>query len=664
MKKPAYCIIILFLTMLSSCRQKKLTEQEEIAYWKSAFIDSSLQLLYKHKDTTAALHYFDSAASKAHQITVYPKAARFDIQAEYFYFFTKNDTSTAKFIDSSLALYQTPQLQNAYPRSYVSMLLFGGQIAYRLKQYTKANDYFFRAKLLGSTHLNACEQSAFAYNIAMVLYRQQNFAASLNYFRQAYQLRSTCAPQSFEVVLQQQEIQSNMGLCYLELKEYDSAMMQFDAALSIANKYKDTLGPRFMDRIYGVVYGNKVRVLIEQKRLMAAHELAVRAIALNDRVGYEQDFAQGVKLSLAEIYRQENNLDSMYAVLSGVKTYMEHADEVNRVQFQRLMAAYYEQTAQPQRAIQHLKAYFSLKESINQHQKLLTAADVNRQLRQKQQQLQIVKLTSEKKTAFTGLWITIIFLVMMVAIIYLVYYSYRRSKKNLKAMQALNQEVERQKANNEIAARQQHKAITEAVIRAQETERSVIGLELHDNINQVLTTVKLHNEMLMEGIGDPKTILPRTVQYLQDCINEIRGLSRRLSAPTLGKMSLEESVKELIDSVNATSKVKIIHQITGLENTVLKQELHLGIYRILQEQLNNILKHANASEVFISLEQQNDRLHLLVADNGEGFVLSNKNTGIGLVNMQTRAESLNGTFDLQSRPGHGCKITVMLPCLQ
>ncbi|HEU4632774.1 MAG TPA: ATP-binding protein, partial [Flavisolibacter sp.] len=126
--------------------------------------------------------------------------------------------------------------------------------------------------------------------------------------------------------------------------------------------------------------------------------------------------------------------------------------------------------------------------------------------------------------------------------------------------------------------------------------------------------------------------------------------------------TLEESVKDLVNSINATSKVKITHQITGLENQTLKQELHLGVYRILQEQLNNVLKHAEASEVFIQLEHRENRLQLQVADNGKGFVMNNQKNGIGLVNMQTRAENLNGTFEIDSQPGKGCKIKVMLPC--
>jgi signal transduction histidine kinase len=334
-----------------------------------------------------------------------------------------------------------------------------------------------------------------------------------------------------------------------------------------------------------------------------------------------------------------------------------------QLEWQRLMAAYYEQTSRPGSAVVFLKGYTVLKDSLATAQKQLTAADVTRQLKDKEQELQIAKLEKDKHVAVLSLWVTMAISSMALVIIYLIYINYRRNKINLAVSLALNQEIERQKAAREQEIKQRHKLITEAVIQAQESERSLIGLELHDNINQVLTTIKLHNEMVLEGIGDPKVVLPRTTKYLQNCIDEIRNISKRLSAPTLGKISLEESVKDLIESVNRTAKVKITHEVAGLDNQMLHQDLHLGIYRILQEQLNNVLKHAGASKVSVHLKRYKDMIHLSVTDNGKGFTVQGNKSGIGLMNMQTRAENLNGTFHLESKPGQGCKLVVVIPIL-
>ncbi|HVG12399.1 MAG TPA: sensor histidine kinase, partial [Flavisolibacter sp.] len=261
----------------------------------------------------------------------------------------------------------------------------------------------------------------------------------------------------------------------------------------------------------------------------------------------------------------------------------------------------------------------------------------------------------------TVLWVTILLGIMAFVIILLVYQNYRRSKRNLATSLALNQEIKHQKAVREAEAKQQHKLVTEAVILAQEMERSLIGLELHDNVNQILTTAKLHNEMVLDGLGDPQVLLSRSCRYLQTCIDEIRSLSKRLSAPTLGKISLQESVTDLLASINLTNKVKITHEITGLDSQQIKQDLHLGVYRIIQEQLNNVLKHAEATEVLVKLTSEGGHLHLSICDNGKGFNTAGSRAGIGLMNMRTRAENLNGAFAVRSSPGGGCGVEVTMP---
>lgn len=659
---PANCVVLVLCLLLFSCKQAANTEQEEAAFWNKTLIDSSYRLLYADKDTARALHHFDSVWQETSSNAIFPKAARSVMLANYHYFFTADNAATAKLIDAGLDVYDTPELQNRYPHAYVGLLLFGGHIAYRLSQYTKANDYYFRAKKLADAYLTPCEKTAFNYNIAMVLYRQQNFSQSLHYFNQAYTLQETCAPQTTAVVLQQQEIQSNIGLCHVQLKNYDSALVYFDKTLQIANRYKDSLGPATMDKIYGVIYGNRAQVALAKNRLNDAEQLCLQSIALNDREDYEVENARGVKLQLAEVYNQQKAFGKMADVLFKLSAVISQADERKQLEWQRLMASFYEQTGQKDSALHFFKQYFSLRNTIAEAQKRLTEADVARQLNEKEQERQIAVLKKDQHITLISLWVTIVFSLMFLTIMFLVYYSYRRNKKSLALSLQLNEEIKRRKAARVAEEQQRHKLITEAVIKAQESERSLIGLELHDNINQVLTTVKLHNEMVLEGIGDPKAILPKTLAYLQNCINEIRSLSKRLSAPTLGKISLEESVRDLIDSINLTSKVKITQQITGIENEALGEELHLGVYRILQEQLNNVIKHAEASEVLVKLQKTEGQLELCVTDNGKGFQVNTSKAGIGLMNMQTRAENLSGTFKLKSEPGRGCKIEVVIPC--
>jgi PAS domain S-box-containing protein len=219
--------------------------------------------------------------------------------------------------------------------------------------------------------------------------------------------------------------------------------------------------------------------------------------------------------------------------------------------------------------------------------------------------------------------------------------------------------TERKKLDAELKAQQRR--INAAVIAAQEGERAQLGQELHDNVNQVLTTVKLYTELCRDGIGQTQEIMNKSVKLLQESISEIRSLSKRLSAPSLGNIRLKDSVKELVDSVAATNKVSITLDTKGIDSTKVDQEVHLGLYRIIQEHLTNILKHADAANVQIRMDATDSELRLEITDDGKGFDTKKKRRGIGISNMITRTEALNGKFDIQSKPNHGCKLLVNLP---
>lgn len=205
------------------------------------------------------------------------------------------------------------------------------------------------------------------------------------------------------------------------------------------------------------------------------------------------------------------------------------------------------------------------------------------------------------------------------------------------------------------------RAVTAAVIRAQEQERTLLGLELHDNVNQVLTTVKLYTEMYLSGYITDKNVLAKSAQFTQDCINEIRAISKRLSVPTLGNVSLQDSIKELVQSVNLAQKTKVHISVPEGPQKNISEELHLTLYRIIQEAINNILKYAQASDAWISIECKEQKLSLVIRDNGQGFEVSTRKAGIGLTNMKTRVDSQNGTIRISSRPGAGTIIRISFP---
>lgn len=203
--------------------------------------------------------------------------------------------------------------------------------------------------------------------------------------------------------------------------------------------------------------------------------------------------------------------------------------------------------------------------------------------------------------------------------------------------------------------------LIKATIEAQEKERSMIGRELHDNVNQVLTTVKLYVELSSQEETTNKELLKRAVHQVNYCIEEIRNLSRRLAVPKLGELSLEELIRDLVETINITKKTSIKFLSYGIKNHEFKQELQTTIYRIIQEQLTNVIKYAHATNVKVIVAGTQQDLAVQVQDNGIGFDLNEKSKGNGITNMISRAETIGGTLKFETSPGNGCTMTAEFP---
>jgi PAS domain S-box-containing protein len=207
------------------------------------------------------------------------------------------------------------------------------------------------------------------------------------------------------------------------------------------------------------------------------------------------------------------------------------------------------------------------------------------------------------------------------------------------------------------------RAITKAIIKTQEDERYEIGGELHDNVCQILATSRITLGMLKESLP-PSSLLwfDQSEKNIVLALDEIRNLSHRLAPAFFDETTLEEAFRKLFSTFNIAAKYQILLQ---FDDTVKKLpiglEIELNLYRILQEQLRNILKHAGATLIKVEVLVNDDVLHMKVTDNGVGFDAKKVKKGIGLANMRRRAELFSGNFEIESAMGCGCTITVDIP---
>jgi len=207
---------------------------------------------------------------------------------------------------------------------------------------------------------------------------------------------------------------------------------------------------------------------------------------------------------------------------------------------------------------------------------------------------------------------------------------------------------------------ERQKEISETVIRVQEKERSRIGHELHDNVNQILSTVKLFVEMLSPASADEKEIRQKSLEYLGSAIEEIRKLSKELVVPQLKKERLVDSIRSLVEDINI-SGVMDIRFTHDQENELLSSGRKVTIFRIVQEQLKNILKYSKATQAQVLLQCKDNELQLFISDNGIGFDPKQVTTGIGLSNIHDRVRFYNGVVELESSHGKGCTLKVYIP---
>lgn len=221
------------------------------------------------------------------------------------------------------------------------------------------------------------------------------------------------------------------------------------------------------------------------------------------------------------------------------------------------------------------------------------------------------------------------------------------------ALKVMEQEILNQKI-------QEQKRIARAIIKAQEKERNRIGQELHDNVNQILAGTKLYLQIAKEDDLDVKQLIDSSLEMIDRSISEIRMLSARNVTP-LKNINLEQLLLTMTERMNEASGTNV-NLNYGAGDRPIDDDVKLNIYRIVQEQMNNILKHAEAKNVEVKVTPEDGKIRVLVADDGKGFDVNKKRKGIGISNMMNRVESFNGEFHFDSSPGAGCKIEMVLPC--
>lgn len=202
-----------------------------------------------------------------------------------------------------------------------------------------------------------------------------------------------------------------------------------------------------------------------------------------------------------------------------------------------------------------------------------------------------------------------------------------------------------------------------AMAEAREVERSRIAKDLHDGVGGLLSGVRISLANIQSRLNlkqDDGLIFERSMDMLDGSMQELRRVAHAMKPPSLEVFGLKTALRDYVEAVNSMKTIKIIFQTIGEERR-FESEPELIIYRIIQELINNVLKHAQAAECLVQVSFLVDHLSITIEDNGKGFDVKKESNGMGWSNIRQRVEFLKGTLDLHSSTSSGTSVQINIP---
>ncbi len=230
-----------------------------------------------------------------------------------------------------------------------------------------------------------------------------------------------------------------------------------------------------------------------------------------------------------------------------------------------------------------------------------------------------------------------------------------------------NQQIANKAIQNEKAIKEQ---FAQNLISSQEEERKRIAGELHDSLGQELLIIKNRSILAIENINDENSVrqhFDEISSLSSQAINEVREITYNLRPFHLDRIGLTKAIHSLVTRVQSSSGINFKMFIDEIDN-VFPKDSEINIYRMIQEGINNILKHSQATSVVLTISKEEAGVLILIQDDGTGFIADEKNpksikNGFGLIGIRERAMFLKGEMEIDSSPGKGTKIKITLPTL-
>ncbi|MBS1634938.1 MAG: sensor histidine kinase [Bacteroidetes bacterium] len=482
-------------------------------------------------------------------------------------------------------------------------------------------------------------------NVANAYQQQNNFNQADKYLRQA---EGIAANNSNKTSLG--HVYNTMGILYAEHDQLDSSLSFFLRSTAIREKLGDHTSIVWNYNNLGGLY-----VMMGQPR--KAVEYLEKALKAFETLG-NLDGQSSVANNLGELYIELKDYKKAFEYFSYSRhLYEQTNDPDNLVSLYANLSAYYKLTNDPKTALQYSDSLVFLKDSLYGRRLDERMAEMQTKFDVEKKDLEIARHKADLEVETEKGYIKTIVIMAVLALLVLLsisaYLFYRKKQVQQKA--ELDAEIGRQK-----------EARTRAVIDAEEKERRRIAQDLHDGVGQLLSAAKLNLSNLESKVKpatpEEQDALHNAISLVDDSVKEVRTVSHNMMPNTLIKMGLASAVREFIGKLGNQPSLRVDLEIVGLDER-LEPQLETVLYRVIQEVVNNIIKHAKASQISMQLIRHDKELSFMIEDNGIGFDTSKLETfeGIGLKGIQSRIEFLNGSVHFDSQPGRGTTVIVEVP---
>lgn len=523
-----------------------------------------------------------------------------------------------------------------------------GNVYLELYEYDKAVEMFWKVLgLIKTTNIPDKDMAiASTYqSIALAYYHQAQYQTALQYYLQTLQYAKKAGNKKYTA-----NINIYTGMCYTLLKKYDSTALFLKEAESVVITGNDAfLKSMFYARSaelaqytgqcfraialydstirYASVTGNdyvkvtftiaKAECLLTIQRVSEAKKIALEALSLAQAINKKREILEAQKV-LANVEAAAGNYKQSYLY---IQQYKLGTDSL------------------------HTK---ELKEKIQALDKKYQSQLKEEQIVQLKKDKELQQLNIDRKNLVNYLLAGAAGVFLIVSLL-----GYRNYKQKQKIQQQRINELETEK---KLAA-------TEAVLKGEEQERTRLAKDLHDGLGGMLSGIKYSFNTMKGNLvmtPDNAQAFDRSMDMLDSSIKEMRRVAHNMMPEALVKFGLDTALRDFCNDINASGALKVNYQSIGLDNVQIHQTTAITIYRIVQELLNNTIKHAAAKNAIVQVTKTGDVLSVTVEDDGKGFDTNilHKAKGIGWDNIMNRVEFLKGKLDIDSNPGKGTSVHI------